>query len=237
MAMTLDDIKKLSPRMRMLLVGMAFLLIAYFYWSFSFSSLWETRGTLKTKYEELSRTVDEKQKIANQKQKYINEVNLLKQKFQIAMLKLPEKKEMPFLLKDIALAGKSAGVESVLFEPIAAPPPDLKGVEKKAGAAGKGTEQKPGEEKEKKTSAKPADGDKFYEDIPIKMTVVGQFHSIVHFFERIAKLSRIVNIEEISMEESKDSKGKSRLLNTTCTLMTYTFLEKKNEQAKNATQK
>jgi len=223
MAITLDDIKKLSPQMKALLVGGIFLLIAYFYWFYFLSSSLETQGNLKTKCEELSLKVDEKQLIANQKQKYMKEVALLKQKFELAMTKLPEKKDMPFLLYDIALAGKKAGADSVLFEPVVAKATDAKGGENK---------QKPGGDKNPGGKAKAAEPEKFYEEIPVKMTVVGRFHNTVLFFENVARLPRIVNVEDIVMEEAKDTKGKGRILNTACTIKTYMFLEKKDEQAK-----
>jgi type IV pilus assembly protein PilO len=235
-----DDIKKLSPQVKIIAVGIIFLILGFLYWSYFLSSKLEARKNLKTKYEELTQKVNEKQLIANQKQKYIKEVAALKQKFELAMAKLPEKKDMPFLLYDIALAGKNAGVESVLFEPVAAKAADDKdgkaggkagdkGADNKQGTA-KGNEQKP--ETDKKPDGKAAEGEKFYEEIPVKMTVVGRFHNTVQFFEKMANLPRIVNIEDIVMEESKDAKGKGRILSTACTIKTYMFLEKKDEQSK-----
>lgn len=65
----------------------------------------------------------------------------------------------------------------------------------------------------------------FYMEIPVKITVVGYFHNTVMFFEKIAKLSRIVNITDINMINSK-IKGDSALLNTSCIIQTYMFNEK-----------
>jgi len=233
MAITLDDIKKLSPQRKALVVGIVFLLLVYLYWSFFLSSALETRSNLKSKSQELSQQVDEKQRIAGQKQKYMKEIALLKQKFSLAMAKLPEKKDMPFLLYDIAVAGKSAGVESVLFEPVVEKTADAKAGDNKQGA-GKAGEQKPVDNKpgDKKTGGKAAEAEKFYEEIPVKMGVVGRFHNTVLFFEKMARMSRIVNLESFIMEESKEAKGSGRILNTACIIKTYMFLEKKDEQAK-----
>jgi type IV pilus assembly protein PilO len=241
MAITLDDIKKLSPQRKALLAGVVLLLVGYLYWSFFLSPSLETRGNLKSKSEELSQKVDEKQRIANQKQKYIKEIALLKQKFELAMAKLPEKKDMPYLLYDIALAGKNAGVESVLFEPVVEKAADAKTGDKKQGAA-KGNETKQAENKpgDKPSGGKAAETGKFYEEIPVKMGVVGRFHNTVLFFEKMAGMPRIVNIEGFTMEESKeskDSKGGGRILNTACVIKTYMFLEKKDEQAKKIKEK
>ncbi len=234
MAITLDDIKKLSPQKKALLVGGLFLLIAYFHWFYFLSPSLEARSNLKTKHEELSQKVEEKQRIADQKKKYMKEVALLKQKYELAMAKLPEKKDMPLLLYDIALAGKNAGVDFVLFEPVTAKAADEKGNDNKQGA-GKGNAQKP--PGAKKPGGKDAEPEKFYEEIPVKMTVVGRFHNTVLFFDKVARLPRIVTVDEISMEEARDSKGKGRILSTACTIKTYMFLEKKDEQAKKTTEK
>ena len=61
------------------------------------------------------------------------------------------------------------------------------------------------------------------------MTVSGGFHSTVTFFEKVAKLPRIVNIEDISMSETKDVK-RGRLIVTNCVIKTYMFLEKMDEK-------
>jgi hypothetical protein len=84
----------------------------------------------------------------------------------------------------------------------------------------------------KKSGGKDAEPEKFYEEIQVKMMVVGRFHNTVLFFDKVARLPRIVTVDEISMEEAKDSKGKGRILSTACTIKTYMFLEKKDEQAK-----
>ncbi|MBT8357485.1 MAG: type 4a pilus biogenesis protein PilO [Deltaproteobacteria bacterium] len=69
----------------------------------------------------------------------------------------------------------------------------------------------------------------FYAEIPVSIQVKGNFHNIVHFFDRVAKLSRIVNIRDIKISrESVKSKAKtsdSNKLSTSCTAVTYKFVE------------
>ena len=43
----------------------------------------------------------------------------------------------------------------------------------------------------------------FYADIPVAMQVRGNYHDIGYFFDKVAKLDRIVNIEDISMKNSR----------------------------------
>jgi type IV pilus assembly protein PilO len=61
----------------------------------------------------------------------------------------------------------------------------------------------------------------FYAEIPVAMNVVGGYHNLAIFFDKVARLSRIVNIKNISMARLKDSQE----LNTTCTAVTYKFVE------------
>jgi type IV pilus assembly protein PilO len=61
----------------------------------------------------------------------------------------------------------------------------------------------------------------FYAEIPVAMQVVGGYHDLAMFFDKVARLSRIVNIKNISMGRIKDSQR----LNTSCTAVTYKFVE------------
>ena len=61
----------------------------------------------------------------------------------------------------------------------------------------------------------------FYAEIPVAMKVKGGYHDLAIFFDKVARLNRIVNIKNISM-----GRGKSGLdLNTSCTAGTYKFIE------------
>jgi type IV pilus assembly protein PilO len=61
----------------------------------------------------------------------------------------------------------------------------------------------------------------FYAEIPVAMNVVGGYHELAIFFDKVARLSRIVNIKNISMGRIK----KGQQLNTSCTAVTYKFIE------------
>jgi len=61
----------------------------------------------------------------------------------------------------------------------------------------------------------------FFAEIPIQMKVSGPFHNVAVFFDKISKLSRIVNIKALDMT-SVDNYSK---LNTACTAVTYRFVE------------
>lgn len=59
----------------------------------------------------------------------------------------------------------------------------------------------------------------FYAEIPVSIKVSGGYHNVAIFFDKVAKLSRIVNIRDIQMVSGKTD------LSTSCTAVTYKFLE------------
>jgi type IV pilus assembly protein PilO len=166
---------------------------------------------------EIQAQVVEKGRLAAQKEKYEKEVNALRETLKVALAKLPDQREIPGLLYAVAQAGKDSGIDFLLFEPRQSEmkPPEQKPVDKKPADA-KGTP--------------PKQEEKFYDEIPVKVTVTGGFHSTVVFFEKVAKLPRIINIEEITMTEGKDVKGRGRHLTTSCLIKTYMFVEKMDEK-------
>ncbi|MDM8535547.1 type 4a pilus biogenesis protein PilO [Desulfobacterales bacterium HSG17] len=68
----------------------------------------------------------------------------------------------------------------------------------------------------------------FYADIPVSIKVVGNYYNIVMFYDKIAKLSRIVNIKNIKLGAIKNKKDPEKTnLNISCTAVTYKFVETK----------
>ena len=68
----------------------------------------------------------------------------------------------------------------------------------------------------------------FYAEIPVAMKVTGDYHGVATFFENVAELNRIVNIRDIYMTPDKDGTS----LTTTCTAVTYKFIEAAETQKK-----
>jgi len=89
----------------------------------------------------------------------------------------------------------------------------------------------------------------FYADIPVAMEVRGNYHDIGYFFDKVASLDRIVNIENITMNPAK-KQGKNvqtdSRLSAKFTIVTFKFIEevkapvakgkkgKKGKKSKNA---
>ena len=227
MAITFDDIKKWPPKRKAMVLGLIYLLLGGAYYSLFMQSSMDQNVSLETKLSELQEQVQEKERHASQKGKYVREVKALKESFKIALTKLPDQREIPGLLYSVAQAGKDSGVDFILFEPKQAEkrPREAEEPGVKPPAA-KAAAQKPGDKKHVDT---PPQDDQFYDEIPVKVTVNGGFHSTLAFFEKVARLPRIVNIEDISMSESKDVR-RGRLIVTNCVIKTYMFLEKMDEK-------
>ena len=224
--LNLDAIKKLPPKQKALAVALIYLLLAAAYYFLVLESSFEKKGALETKLTELQTQVTEKERLASQKNKYIRELNELNETLRTALTKLPDQREIPGLLYSVAQAGKDTGIDFTLFEP---KPAEKKQPEAQPAAA-KPAAAKPDEKKPadaKAAAAKPVE-EKFYEEIPVKVSIIGSFQNTALFFEKVARLPRIINIEEITME-GKDVKGR-RLNYTSCVVKTYMFLEKMGEK-------
>jgi type IV pilus assembly protein PilO len=228
MDINVDYLKKLSLKMKALIVFVICLLLGYFYYMSFFQAILAKQTALDAKLTEMQQQIVEKEKVVAQLDRYIREVNLLKESFKLALLKLPNAREIAGLLASVVLSGEEAGVNFLLFEP---KPPEPKPPEVKPGAPTKPADAKapPAKPADAKASpAKPAVPEKFYDEIPIKVQIAGSFHNTVSFYAKIAKLPRIVNVEEIAMGDAKDVKGKGRIVRTSCTVKTYMFVDKKS---------
>lgn len=68
-----------------------------------------------------------------------------------------------------------------------------------------------------------------YEEIPISMVLSGGYHNTASFFERVGKLTRIVNILNIKMGGAKVGKSGNVDIDVNCTAMTFSAMERKVE--------
>ncbi|MEE9530560.1 MAG: type 4a pilus biogenesis protein PilO [Syntrophobacteria bacterium] len=74
----------------------------------------------------------------------------------------------------------------------------------------------------------------FYAEIPLKIEVTGPYHNVATFFDKVSRLSRIVNIGNLKMTAAKAAKTKrdTVILKTSCTATTYKFIEAKEQPKK-----
>ena len=194
MALTLEDIKRMPPLRKALLIGLVFLLLGYFYYFYFFQDMLAKREKLAERLSSVNQEIAEKQIFARQIKKYKEEVDALKKNLQVALAKLPERKEISGLLDSVSEAGRGVDLEFLLFEPM---------------------------------NEVPKEG--LYAEIPVKVEVAGSYHNIAIFFEKVGKLSRIMNIADISIKTGGDTKenGNTHHLICSCIVKTYMFLEEK----------
>ena len=75
----------------------------------------------------------------------------------------------------------------------------------------------------------------FYAEIPVAMSILGDYHNLAIFFDQVARLSRIVNIENIQLAPAKGKNTKD--LNARCTAVTYKFIDTPPENKKTTAKK
>lgn len=61
----------------------------------------------------------------------------------------------------------------------------------------------------------------FYAEIPVSMKVTGRYHNLAAFYDKISRLPRLVNVDNIQLT----SPTKGDKLDITCTAITYRFIE------------
>lgn len=68
----------------------------------------------------------------------------------------------------------------------------------------------------------------FYAEIPVAVDISGSYYGMALFFEKIAQMSRIVNVRGIKITSSEKAEG----LSAQCTTVTYRFLSAEEQAVK-----
>lgn len=108
----------MPPLRKALLIGLVFILLGYFYYFYFLQDMIAKRGELAERLSSINQEIAEKQIFAKQIEKYKKEVDVLKKNLQIALAKLPERKEISGLLDSVSEAGRRVDLEFLLFEPM-----------------------------------------------------------------------------------------------------------------------
>lgn len=75
----------------------------------------------------------------------------------------------------------------------------------------------------------------FYAEVPFKIELEGEYHDLARFFERVARLPRIVNIGALEMKVATEGRG-ATVLKVTGTATTFRFLSTDGEETAHVTQ-
>jgi type IV pilus assembly protein PilO len=84
---------------------------------------------------------------------------------------------------------------------------------------------------------KPEEPQTHYANVPIDLTMIGNYHNIGVFFDKVSKLPRIINVVDFNMGRPQPTRGKGEVreegkVRTSCLLNTYRFIEKTSEEEK-----
>jgi type IV pilus assembly protein PilO len=75
----------------------------------------------------------------------------------------------------------------------------------------------------------------FYAEIPVSIEVIGRYHDVTRFYNKLARLDRIVHVKDVVMDMAQRKKKKGAdsatedRLNVSCKAVTYKFLEQEPE--------
>lgn len=121
----IERMLKLPPKQKL---GLLLLLISFISILFFFG-LYQPKHkeltALRLKYEDLTKQTSETQKLASNLPKFKRDYEQLQQELRQALTELPNQKEIPSLLASISGAGKSSGLEFLLFKPKPEEPKDF----------------------------------------------------------------------------------------------------------------
>ncbi len=70
-----------------------------------------------------------------------------------------------------------------------------------------------------------------YEEIPISLELVGGYHNVAMFFDSVGKLTRIVNMLNVKMDQPKVGRGGLMEIGIKVTAMTFAAMEQKGHAA------
>lgn len=73
----------------------------------------------------------------------------------------------------------------------------------------------------------------YYAEVPVALEVYGSFHEVAMFFDRLAKLDRIVYVQDVELESPSERGGKV-YLKVTGTAVTFRFLSDEEIAAQGA---
>jgi type IV pilus assembly protein PilO len=184
----LDNILERSKAQKIAILGVIIILLAALYYSFLYSP----------QADEIAKLADSVEIARNEKsvkaQKAANLAGLRKDlqrldaELKKAVAQLPEKREIPDLLRNISTKAQQSGLDILVFRPRAENYQD------------------------------------FYAEIPVDITVKGNFHNTVSFFDEVGRMDRLVNIDNIGFKNPTVA-GDNVVLETTSVATAFRFLD------------
>lgn len=117
MAISYDSFIKLPTLQKVGILALVAVFILVIYWQMSYKPVTRRITAKESKLAELTREMKNKQRIAGDFEKFKEEKERIEEDLQRYVAKLPDKKEIPDLLKSISNMSQEAGLEVLLFKP------------------------------------------------------------------------------------------------------------------------
>ena len=117
MALSYDSIIKLPTSQKVGILALVLALILIIYWQIAYKPTMRRIEAKEAQLTKLTREMKEKQRIAADYDKFKEETARIQEDLQRYVAKLPDKKEIPKLLKSISNMSQEAGLEVLLFKP------------------------------------------------------------------------------------------------------------------------
>lgn len=68
-------------------------------------------------------------------------------------------------------------------------------------------------------------GREFYEEWPISMSMTGNYHVLAKFYERLGKLYRIINVNDVTIKSGTSRVNPTTTINANCVATTFIYRE------------
>jgi type IV pilus assembly protein PilO len=146
---------------------------------------------------------------ANKLQEFQREVQLREAKLETLKRILPADKETPELMKKVQYLAAQSNLNIKRFTP-------GQTVNREFPIEGQAA-PKPGQ----KQQGPPAE---YYQEWPINVDVDGSYHNLGLFFDRVSRLSRLVNVGNVKIR-SQQTPRPSRTISVTCVATTFVYVE------------
>lgn len=117
MAITFEDIMKLSTPKKLGILGIIILLIVLVLGQYLLLPAYEKLDAKDREYTKLEQDLNEKKRVAQDPKIFEAKLESVKRDLEIKKAQLPDKKEIPQLLTTISSLGKESGLNFLLFRP------------------------------------------------------------------------------------------------------------------------
>ncbi|MBU1626682.1 type 4a pilus biogenesis protein PilO [bacterium] len=190
-----DFIETIPRYQRILIVSLFVVIIFTCYYYFLIKPQQKEIMDLTEKLDSLNTQIQSIRAVETQLSTVQNVNEELKKKIQGLSRILPDKADIDNFLREIVAKASEAGLSIFSFIPQAEREPVLEdNTEGKEEAKGGKDEEVP------------------FMELPIKMKVNGSYDQISGFCEKVSKISRIVNINDLKMRLNKNAKGSKNLI-------------------------